>query len=140
MARPLSLDLRERIVDAVESGLSRRAAAERFRVSDSCAIKLLQRWQRTGSLAPAAMGGSKGFVLEPHEALVRELIAGQPDMTLDELRARLAAASVAVGRTSIHRFLKALGLTLKKRPSTPPNKPGRTSPRGGRPGARSRPD
>jgi len=139
MARPLSLDLRERIVDAVESGLSRRAAAERFRVSESCAIKLLQRWQRTGSAAPAPMGGSKGFVLEPYEALVRELIASQPDMTLDELRARLAARSITVGRTSIHRFLKALGLTLKKRPSMPPSKAGRTSPRRGRPGARSKP-
>jgi hypothetical protein len=77
MARPLSLDLRERIVDAVKAGLSRRAAVKRFRVSESCAAKLLQRWQRTGSAAPAPMGGSKAFALEPHEALVRELIASQ---------------------------------------------------------------
>jgi transposase len=119
--------------------LSRRAAAERFRVSESCAIKLLQRWQRTGSVAPAPMGGSKGFALEPHEALVRELITAQPDMTLDELRARLAAASVTVGRTSIHRFLKALGLTLKKRRSTPPSKLGKTSPRRVPPGAANKP-
>ena len=63
MARPLSLDLRKRIVRAVEGGLSRRAAAARFAVSQSCAIKLVQRWKRTGSVAPAAMGAPKGSAL-----------------------------------------------------------------------------
>jgi hypothetical protein len=60
------------------------------------------------------MGGTKRFALEPHEALVRELIAAQPDITLDELQARPTAATITVGRTSIHRFLKALSLTRKK--------------------------
>ena len=52
MARPHSLDLRRRIVAAVGKGLSRRAAAQRFAVSQSSAIKLVQRWERTGSVAP----------------------------------------------------------------------------------------
>ena len=52
MARPLSKDLRERIVAAVECGQSRRAAAGRFRVSVSCVIKLMQRWRETGSVDP----------------------------------------------------------------------------------------
>jgi transposase len=138
MARALSLDLRERIVDAVECGLSRRAAAERFAVSESCAIKLLQRWTRTGSVEPAK-GGKKPFSLEPHEALVRELVTAQPDITLDELQVRLAAASITVGRTSIHRFLKALGLTRKKRRSTRPSRNGPTSPRRAPLGARAKP-
>jgi transposase len=60
MARPLSLDLRKRIVRAVEGGLSRRAAAARFAVSESCAIKLVQRWKRTGSVAPATLGAPRG--------------------------------------------------------------------------------
>jgi putative transposase len=137
MARPLSLDLRERIVAAVEGGLSRRAAAERFQVSESCAIKLLQRWKRTGSAAPGRIGGRKRFALEPHEALVRELVAAHPDATLDELAARLADEAIEVGRTSIFRFLKALGLTHKKRPSTPASRTGPTSPKPGRPGARA---
>jgi transposase len=138
MPRPLSLDLRERIVGAVEGGLSRRAAAERFQVSESCAIKLLQRWEHTGSVAPAPMGGTKRFALEPHEALVRELIAAQPDITLDELQGRLAAAAITVGRTSIHRFLKALDLTRKKRRSTPPSRTGAMSPKREQAGARDR--
>jgi transposase len=139
MARPLSLDLRERIVRAVEGGLSRRAAAARFEVSESCAIKLWQRWQRTGSVAPGAMGGTKRFALTGHEALVRELVAAQPDITLDELKERFAAAAITVGRTSIHRFLKALGLTRKKRHSTRPSRTAPTSPKPGRSGAQTKP-
>lgn len=73
MVRPLSLDLRERIVAAVEGGLSRRAA-ERFQVSERYAIKLLQRWKRTGSMVPGRMGGSKRFAHELHEVLAHELI------------------------------------------------------------------
>ena len=52
MAKPYSLDLRERIVRAVEAGSSRRGAAEQFSVSESCAIKLVQCWRRTGSVEP----------------------------------------------------------------------------------------
>lgn len=136
MARPLSLDLRERIIGAVEGGLSRRAAAERFQTSVSCVIKLVQRWKETGSVAPGTMGGHKAFALAEHEGLVRELCKAQPDITLDELHARLAAARVRVGRTSVHRFLKALGLTRKKRRSTPQNRTERTSRRRALSGAR----
>ena len=45
---------------------------------------------------------------------------------------------VVVGRTSVHRYLEALGPTLKKRHSTPPSKSGRMSPRRGKPGARAK--
>jgi putative transposase len=134
MARPLSEDLRERIVRAVEGGLSRRLAAKQFQVSESCAIKLLQRWERTGSVAPAPMGARKPFALAAYEGLVRALLAAQPDLTLDEWRARLAAEGVEVGRSSIDRYLKALGLTRKKRRSTRPSRRGRTSPPHASPG------
>lgn len=55
MARPFSLDLRERIVVAVETGSSRRAAAMMFAVSESCTNRLVQRWKQTGSVPPATM-------------------------------------------------------------------------------------
>jgi transposase len=135
MARPLSLDLRERVVGAVKGGLSRRAAAERFQISVSCAIKLVQRWKETGSAAPAPIGGHKAYVLAAHETVVRQLYEARPDITLDELHERLKAAGISVGRTSIHRFLKALGLTHKKSRSTPPNRAGRMSRRRVRAGA-----
>jgi len=126
MAAPLSLDLRERIVQAVEAGSSRREAAEQFAVSESCAVKLLQRWTRTGSVAPAKFGGTKPYTLAAHEPAVRALVAAQPDLTLEELKARLAEQGIVVGRSSVDRFLKAIGLTRKKRRSTPPNRSGRT--------------
>ena len=137
MPRPLSLDLRERIVEAVEVGSSRREAAEQFAVSVSCAIKLVQRWERTGSVAPAAMGGKKPFILAAHEDRVRALLAAHPDATLDELHAQLTGAGVKVSRSAIGRFLQALGWTRKKRRSTPASRTARTLPRPGLPGKTS---
>ena len=126
MARPLSMDLRERIVRAVESGASRQATAKRFAVSASCVIKLMQLWQETGSIAPGQMGGWKEHALAAHEAAVRALIRERPDMTLEELRDALAQQGVCVGRSSVDRFLKARGLTLKKSRSTLQSRAGRT--------------
>ena len=126
MARPLSTDLRERIVASVGGGASRNGTAERFDVSPSAVIKLMQRFAATGSIAPAQMGGWKDYALSPHEDLVRSLIAGRPDMTLAELREALAEEGVQVGRSSVDRFLKARKLTLKKSRSTPPSRTART--------------
>ena len=137
MAAPLSLDIRKRIVAAVEGGASRRAAAARFAVSESAAVKLVERWEQTGSLEPGQMGGHRPFALAEHDALVRELIAAHPDQTLDELLDRLVGRGIVVGRTSVHRYLSAIGLTRKKRPSMPPSKTGRMSRLRGRHGART---
>jgi transposase len=126
MARPLSMDLRERIVESVESGESRNAAAKRFAVSTSCVIKLVQRWHETGSVEPGQMGGWKDHALAAHEASVRALIRVRPDMTLEELRDALAQEGIRIGRSSVDRFLKARGLTLKKSRSTPQSRTGRT--------------
>ncbi len=139
MGRPLSMDLRERIVRAVEAGSSRRAAAQQFAVSESCAIKLVQRWEQTGSVAPAAIGGKKPYALAGHADRVRALLAAQPDITLDELYEQLAGQGIKVGRSSIGRFLKALGLTRKKRRSMPPSRSVPMSPKPARRGARGKP-
>ena len=84
MPKPCSLELRERVVDAVESGASRREAADWFEVSPSSAIKWMQRRQATGSIAPKPSGGSIS-PLEAHAAFLFTLIARQPDLTLDEI-------------------------------------------------------
>ena len=52
MARPLSNDLRDRLVSAVDGGLSRRSAAKHFGVAPSTAIKWVDRWHRTGDVGP----------------------------------------------------------------------------------------
>ena len=56
MTRPLSNDLRDRVFDAVDGGMTRRAAATRFGVSVSAVIKWVQRWHRTGDRRPQAQG------------------------------------------------------------------------------------
>ena len=124
MGRAYSEDLRSRIVTAVEAGATRTAAAAQFAVSVSCAIKLVQRFRQTGSVAPAPRG-KKPFALAEHEALVRELVAARPDMTLDELTQELEDRGIRVGRSSVNRFLKACGLTLKKSRYMPPSSNGR---------------
>lgn len=134
MGRPYSEDLRSRIVAAVEAGATRAAAAAQFAVSVSCAVKLVQHFRRTGSVAPAARG-RKPFALAEHETLIRELVAAQPDGTLDELTHELAARGIHVGRSSVNRFLKACGLTLKKSRSTPPSSNDQMSRPRARPGA-----
>jgi hypothetical protein len=61
MPKPCSLDLRERVLETVEAGASRREAAERFEVSASSAIKWLQRWHETGSITVSAEAWRLGF-------------------------------------------------------------------------------
>jgi putative transposase len=72
MTRPLSDDLRERVVIAVETGESCRSVAERFGVAVSSVVKWSQRYRKTGSVAPGQTGGYRKPVLEPHRASVVE--------------------------------------------------------------------
>ena len=67
MPQPLSKDLRKRIAEAVHSGMSCNAAAKRFSVAPSTAIKLIQAEVRTGSLAPKQMGGYRKAILGPRK-------------------------------------------------------------------------
>jgi len=57
MARPYSIDLRERVVRAVEGGLSRRRAAGVFEVAISTVVEWVRVWRQSGSLAAKPMGG-----------------------------------------------------------------------------------
>src|SRR3712207_9538493 len=87
MTAPLSQDLRERIVQAVEGGSTIRQAARRFAVSASAAIKLMQRVRQTGSTAPAKIGGSRRPLLEKHADDLRTIVSRQAGITLREIRA-----------------------------------------------------
>jgi transposase len=137
MTRPYSLDLRERMVRAVEAGASRRGTAAKFEVSSSCVIKLMRRWRQKGTLAPEPVRGGRRAKLANHAERVDALLAAVPDSTLAELQARLAAAGIAVSPSAISRFLIACGLTRKKRPRTPPSRTAPMSPPPGVPGARN---
>src|SRR5262245_12119043 len=94
MPRPYSTDLRERAVEAVESGASRREIAEIFKVGVSSVVRWCQRWSETGSAAPKPSGGSVS-PLEEHSDWILALIAKQPDLTLEEILAAMARANFA---------------------------------------------
>ena len=108
MAKSYSVDLRQRIIRFVEAGGSRRAAARHFGVSMSCAIKLCDRWERTGSVAPGCRGGSVGK-LAPHRDFVIARVEEKPDITMPELAAELEAKTgTCVAPASLSRFLRLL--------------------------------
>ena len=134
MTRPYSLDLRERVVRAVEAGASCRTAAAPFEVSVSFVVKLMQRWRQRGSVAPDQYGGWKRSALAAHAPRVRALLMVEPDLTIAELRRRLGQEGIHASPAAISRFLSAAGLTRKKSPSTRPSRSDPTSPRPELPG------
>jgi transposase len=71
------------------------------------------------------MGGDRRSRLGEHRAKVLQLVARQPDLTLQEIRNTLAAWGITVGLSTVHRFLGAQNLTLKKRPCTRPSRTAR---------------
>jgi transposase len=116
MPRPCSLELRERVVNAVVSGASRREAADWFDVSPSSAIKWMQRRQATGSIAPKPSGGSVS-PLEAHATFLFALIARQPDLTLDEIVVAMHRRRIGGSRSAVWRFFRRHKISLKKKPA-----------------------
>jgi transposase len=114
MGKPYSLDLRKRIIRFVEGGRSRRGAADHFEVSASCAIKLMDRWNRTGSAAAGKHGGSVGK-LTPHKDFLLGRVKEKPDITMPELADALKAeAGIEAAPASLSRFLIRHGQRFKK--------------------------
>jgi transposase len=113
MPKAYSGDLRERVIETVEAGASRREAAERFEVSVASAVKWLQRWRGKRSAAPKPRGGSIS-PLEEFAAEILALIAEQPDLTLVETIAELRKRRIRTSRSSLWRFLNRHNITVKK--------------------------
>jgi len=135
MPKAYSDDLRIRIVRAVDAGASRRSVAAKFEVSVSFVIRLVARWRATGSAKVRGTGGRPRHRLEPHGDLVDRLLAAKRDTTLEELRQTLAREGVSVSRSGVDRYLRARGLTRKKRLRTPPSRSGPMLPPPEQPGA-----
>ena len=81
MGVPYSLDLRERVVAAVASGMSRRGAAKLYRVSYSAVINWVARSLQTGSPAALSMGGKKPFKLADQSDWILRRLTEKPDMS-----------------------------------------------------------
>jgi transposase len=133
------MDRRERVVRAVEGGLSRNAAAARFEVGVAFVVKLLQRWRARGPIEPDQYGGWNKPSLAPHAAVIGELVLEQNDITLEELRLRLVERGIETSCPTLCRFLKSEELTREKRRNTPASKSGRRLPKHASPGASTSP-
>jgi len=115
MAKPYSMDLRERVVASVETGkLSRRQAASRFGVGVSTAINWVRRFRETGSVAPGQMGGHKPKAIRgAHRDWLLERM-DEKDFTLRGLVAELAERGLKVDYRTMWSFVHAENLSFKK--------------------------
>ena len=116
MTRPLSDDLRERVIGAVAGGMSRRAAATRFGVAASTAIKWADHWRKTGSRQPRPQGGDKrSHRIEAHREEILALVEETPDMTLAEIAGHLEHThGLRVAPSTVWRLLDRHAVTFKK--------------------------
>lgn len=116
MTRPLSNDIRGRLVSAVAGGMTRRSAAKRFGVAASTAIKWVDQWRRTGDVGPRRQGGDRrSHRLEAHAEEILELIDETPDITLSELAEHLDEGhGLRAAQSTIWRLLDRHGMTFKK--------------------------
>ncbi len=106
-----SMDLRERVVAAVESGETIASAARLFSVTWPTARHWHNRYRR-GELAPRTPGPKGPTKLtEADEQLMRDAVAAQPGITAKQLMPML---SVDVVESTVCRALKRLGLSLKR--------------------------
>jgi len=127
MSTALSLDLRKRVLTAVASGASHRAAADRFGVSAASVSRWRTLEREQGDARPKALGGDRrSGRIEAHAERILSLLKETPDITIEELRRALGAHGLQFGFGTIQRFFKRHRITRKKRPRTPANRTART--------------
>lgn len=125
-----SADLRRRVIEEVETGASRREAAEHFAIDPSSAVRWLQCWNDSGRCAPKPRGGSTS-PLERHLEKILALAGKRPDLTLAEIVAELLKLRIRTSKSAVSRFFQRHEITFKKKES-----PGSRTAAGGR-GARA---
>lgn len=114
MGKPYSLDLRKRVVAAIEGGRSRNRAAKQFGVAISTAIGWMQRVEETGSVEPGQMGGHKPKAIAGDHAIWLSRRIRDGDFTIRGLVAELAGRGLKVDYHSVWDFVHAAKLSFKK--------------------------
>ena len=115
MAKPVPVEVRQRIVEAFDRGNTREEIAEFFNVGTASITRFLTRRRETGSLEPSPRPGRPPLLDEQAGAQMREWLKEQSDLTLGELRERLEAAGCMVKKSAIGEALKRMGLVRKKK-------------------------
>ncbi len=117
--KSLSIDLRQRIVEAYKRGQgSQRKLAQRFSVSRSSVERLLKRERQTGSVAPKPHGGGRAPIVHEHDReAIKQWLRDEPDLIQQELAERFTAETGrTVSQQTISRSLRRLEITRKKSP------------------------
>lgn len=115
MAKPYSMDLRERAMARVAAGESARTVAAALKVGVSSVIKWTQRQKRTGNVAAGKMGGHRPYLLSGgHKIWVLERVASDPDVTLRGLAEELAKRGLVIDHATVGRFLHREKQSFKK--------------------------
>ncbi len=124
MSRAYSQDSRDRVIDAtLKDDLSARGAAGRFGIGVATAVVWVRRARETGDRTAKPRGQPKGSKLDAHREAILNWIDDKDDITIAEIRERLAAErDMTVGVGTVWSFLDRCGLTFKKRQRTFPNK------------------
>ena len=135
MPAPLSVDLRERVVAAYKNKEgTTRELAERFCISSGTVSNWTRQAEERGTLEPISPPGRPSFWQEAEQKALREQMKKTPDATLEQVAETLAPK---FGRTFdksvLSRQLAKLGLTRKKKTSTPASATPRNSKPRGRP-------
>jgi transposase len=127
MAKAYSMDLRKRVVDAVErDGLSCNQAAARFEVAISTAIGWVNQYRETGSLAPGQIGGHrpKKLIGEYRDWLLQR--CREREFTLRGLVGELSDRGLSVDYRVVWAFVHEEKLSYKKRRWSPASAIGQT--------------
>jgi transposase len=126
MARAYSFDLRSRVLDAIDSGLSTHKAAKRFSIGVASAVRWHRAWRDHGERVARKQGPKGGGKLDEHAGFIFDLLKEHPDITLVEIGERLAAErAISAVASTIWLFFDRRDITFKKRPHTRPNRNGR---------------
>ena len=128
MGQPLSMDLRTRLLAAIDEGMSCRAAAVRFGVAPATAIRWHAQRRETGSFAPKPQGGDmRSRQIEERRSDILSIWEERKDISLAELRLALIEVGLHVSVAGLHRFFVRRGMTRKKRLAMPSSKTAPTS-------------
>ena len=127
MPSALSVDLRERVIAAIETGTSCRQAAKRFGVGAASAIRWHDPFRQEGRIAPKLSGGDHGApAIEAHADRILALGQAHPQIFLRELRDALAEQDIRTSTSGLWRFFARRGITRTKGPRTRLSRSART--------------
>ena len=128
MVKALSIDLRNRVVSAVNGGMSRNQAAARFGVSVASAVRWCALERQQGDVMPKPQGGDrKSQRIEAQATVILAIVKDEPDITLEELQGLLRNRTQPFGLGTLWRFFDRHQITLKKSQPMRLNKSARTS-------------